>query len=98
VASSAPRLDARLIAALERLLDEDVPVAELNRRLGAVAAALGLPRPSYERVRLIVNERRRGRLATPTTGEVLLGVATRSRHPEDLLKLLADPTALRRAK
>jgi len=96
VVASAPRLDARLIAALDQLLkDETVPIAELNRRLGAIAVALSLTRPSYERVRLIVQDRRSGRLAMPTAGEVLLGVASRGRHPEDLLRLLADPTALR---
>ena len=96
MAASAPRLDARLVAALEHLLQDDsVPIAELNRRLGAVAEALMLTRPSYERVRQIVQDRRSGRLALPTAGEVLLGVASRGRHPEDLLRLLADPSALR---
>jgi hypothetical protein len=97
VAASAPRLDARLVAALEHLLKDDTAsVAELNRRLGAIAETLSLTRPSYERVRQIVRDRRRGRLALPTAGEVLLGVASRGRHPEDLLSLLADPTALSR--
>jgi len=96
MASSAPRLDVRLIAALEHLLrDESVPVAELNRRLGAVAEALLLPRPSYERVRLIVRDRRSGRYALPSAGEILLEIAARGRPADDLLKLLADPSALR---
>jgi hypothetical protein len=96
VACSAPRLDVRLIAALEHLLrDESVPVAELNRRLGAVADALSLPRPSYERVRLLVRDRRSGRYALPSAGQVLLEIAARGRPADDLLKLLADPSALR---
>lgn len=93
---SAPRLDVRLIAALEQLLkDEGVPVAELNRRLGMVADALEIPRPSYERVRLVVNDRRDGGYALPSTGKVLLEIAIRSRPGEDVLTLLADPSALR---
>ena len=93
---SAPRLDVRLIAALEQLLkDESVPVAEVNRRLGAVADALSVPRPSYERVRLIVRDRRSGGYALPSTGMVLLEIAARARPADDLLKLLADPSALR---
>lgn len=93
---SAPRLDVRLIAALEQFLKEEgVPVAELNRRLGAVADALSVPRPSYERVRLIVRDRRSGGYALPSTGMVLLEIAARSRPADDLLKLLADPSALR---
>lgn len=96
MASSAPRLDVRLIAALEHLLkDEGVPIAELNRRLGAVAAALSLPRPSYERVRLLVRDRRSGRDALSSAGQVLLEIAARGRPADDLLKLLADPSALR---
>ena len=82
--------------ALEHLLkDEGVPVAELNRRLGTVADALGLPRPSYERVRLIVRDRRSGRYAMPSAGQVLLEVAARARPADDLLRLLADASALR---
>ena len=96
MAASAPRLDARLVAALEHLLtDDSASIAELNRRLGAVAEALSLTRPSYERVRQLVQDRRSGRLALPTAGEILLGVASRRRHPEDLLTWLADPSALR---
>jgi len=95
MALSAPRLDVRLIAALEHLLrDESVPVAELNRRLGAVADALALSRPSYERVRLLVRDRRSGRYALPSAGQVLLEIAARGRPADDLLKLLADPSAL----
>lgn len=96
MALSAPRLDVRLIAALEHLLrDESVPVAELNRRLGAVADALSLSRPSYERVRLLVRDRRSGRYALPSSGQILLEIAARGRPADDLLKLLADPSALR---
>ncbi|HXV95894.1 MAG TPA: hypothetical protein VD695_05045 [Gaiellaceae bacterium] len=78
--SSAPRTDVRLIAAIERLDDPVVRIAETNRRVGLVAEALGLPRPSYEQVRRIVHAaRRRGRL--PTTGDVLLDIAFRTRPP-----------------
>lgn len=86
----------RLIAALEQLLKEEgVSVAELNRRLGAVADALSVPRPSYERVRLIVRDRQGGGYPLPSTGMVLLEIAARARPADDLLKLLADPSALR---
>jgi hypothetical protein len=80
VASSAPRIDTRLVAAAELLDDRKVPIAETNRRVGEVAEALGLTRPSYENVRRVVHEaRRRGRL--PSTGEVLLDIAFRVRPP-----------------
>ena len=46
-----PRYPARLLDVIERLSSERAPIAEINRRVGAEAERLGLPRPSYERVR-----------------------------------------------
>jgi hypothetical protein len=80
---SAPRIDTRLVAAVERLDDKHVPIAETNRRVGHVAAQLGLPKPSYEQVRVIVHDfRNRGR--RPTTGDILLDIAFRVRPPTAL--------------
>ena len=77
---SAPRIDPRLVAAIERLDDVTVRIAETNRRLGEFADALGLPRPSYEQVRTIVHEfRRLG--PRPGPGQVLLDIAFRVRSP-----------------
>ena len=56
--SSAPRIDPRLVAALERLDDESLPYAEVARRLGRVAAELGLAQPSYEQVRVLTRRHR----------------------------------------
>ena len=85
--SSAPRLDLRLVAAVERLDDGSMPVAEIGRRLGGVAAELGVPRPSYEQIRVLVRRHRRRELP-PNAREILLAVACRSRPPEALLELL----------
>lgn len=83
MASSAPRIDVRLVAAAERLDDLLTPIAETNRKVGRVADELGLTRPSYEQVRTIVHDaRRRGR--RPTTGDVLLDIAFRVRPPTAL--------------
>jgi hypothetical protein len=80
MASSAPRIDSRLVAAIERLDDPLVRIAETNRRVGAVADVLQLPRPSYEQVRAIVHQtRRQGR--RPGAGDVLLDIAFRTRPP-----------------
>jgi hypothetical protein len=54
VVASAPRYDPRLLEALGRLDDRNVPIAEVARRVGSVAAALGLPRPSYVHLRRLV--------------------------------------------
>jgi hypothetical protein len=85
---AAPRIDSRLVAAIARLDDRREPVAETNRRIGALAGDLGLPRPSYEQVRTLVKEHRRGRLE-PGVGTLLLEISFRSRPPEALLDYLA---------
>jgi hypothetical protein len=59
-------------------------IAEVRRRVGVEADRLGLPRPSYERVRELVHESRRLR-AQVTTGDVLLDVAFRVRPPDAVL-------------
>jgi hypothetical protein len=87
VLAFAPRVDSRLVAAAERLDEATIPIAETNRRLGLVAAELGLVRPSYEQVRRIIKRSRcRGREAT--TGDVLPDIAFRARPPEALLEHL----------
>ena len=84
--SSAPRIDLRLVAALERLDDESLPIAEVCRRVGAVADVLEVTRPSYEQLRVLVRLHRRRRLA-PNAREILLDVASRARPPEAMLDL-----------
>jgi hypothetical protein len=80
----APRLSLRLIDAIVRLDDRMVPIAEVNRRVGNEAERLGLRRPSYQRVRVLVHELRRVR-KQPTTATVLFEVAVRARPPEAFL-------------
>jgi hypothetical protein len=54
----APRYDKRLVAALVDLDDRTVPIAETCRRVGDVAASMGVPRPSYVHVRRLVRAKR----------------------------------------
>jgi hypothetical protein len=89
MSSSAPRLDARLIAAVRRLDDGEQPIAEIHRRLGTVAEKLGLAQPSYQRVRLLVRQLRSGH-EVPGIGEVLLDVALRNTPPEAVIEHLFD--------
>jgi hypothetical protein len=84
----APRISPRLLVALELAYDPSLPIAEVCRRVGSVAERLGLARPSYESVRVLVHEVRRRR-REPTTGEVLVDIAFRSRPPDALLDHLS---------
>ncbi len=83
----APRVDSRLVAAIERLDRPHLSIAELNRRIGLVAGELGLPRPSYEEVRRTVHEIREGRPAT-NLARVLLDISFRTRPPTAFLAAL----------
>jgi hypothetical protein len=56
--ASAPRLDARLIAATANADNGRRPIAETYRQVAAVAEHLGLPRPSYEAIRRVAHELR----------------------------------------
>jgi hypothetical protein len=90
VLAFAPRLSPRLLAALARLDDRRIPIAEVNRRLGAEAERLGLRRPSYQRVRELVHQLRRLRKG-PSTVRVLAEVAWRVRPPVALADHLLGP-------
>jgi len=84
VLAFAPRIAPRLLVALDWIDDRSLPMAEVNRRLGAEAARLGLPRPSYQRVRVLVHKLRWMR-RQPTTLGVLWDIAWRVRPPEAFL-------------
>jgi hypothetical protein len=90
VLAFAPRISPRLLAALARLDDRRIPIAEVNRRLGAEAERLGLRRPSYQRVRELVHQLRRLRKG-PSTVRVLAEVAWRVRQPVALADHLLGP-------
>jgi hypothetical protein len=51
VVEAAPRYDARILTAVRALDDRGEPMAEIARRVGRVAAELGLPKPSYVHLR-----------------------------------------------
>ena len=72
-------------------------MAEICRRVGTLASEFGLPRPSYEQIRVLVHEHAQRGLA-PSTGEVLLDIALRSRPPEALLELFAGTLPPKKAK
>jgi len=85
-----PRIDERLIAALVRLDDPTLPIAETNRRLGMVAEGLGLIRPSYQQVRVIVHELR-AQQRPSRVGEMLLESSFRIKSPDAVLDFVAGP-------
>lgn len=47
----APRYDPRILEAVRALDDRTQSMAEVSRRIGVMAAQLGLPKPSYVHLR-----------------------------------------------
>ena len=87
--TSAPRLSPKLVAAIDRLAARKEPIAEIARSVGAEADRLGLTRPSYQQVRVLVHRARELRRG-PTTAQVAIDVAFRVRPPEALVDYLAE--------
>jgi hypothetical protein len=77
-------MSPRLLETLVRTDDRSIPIAETCRQVGHEADRIGLARPSYERVRVLVHESRRIRRG-PSTASVLADVAFRVRPPEAVL-------------
>ncbi len=94
--SFAPRIPLRLLDEIERQSRRRVPIAEMNRCVGRTADEMGLYRPSYEPVRVLVHAARRlHRHAPAPISTVALDVAFRVRSPDALLLRLAAPRAPR---
>ena len=83
----APRLSPRLLDVIERLACRRGPIAEINRLVGAEAERLGLPIPSYQRVRTLVHEARQLNGGRTSATEILLDIATQVRSPWALAEL-----------
>jgi hypothetical protein len=92
----APRLPQRLLDEIERQAKRRGPIAEINRRVGAAAWRMGLPRPSYEQVRVLVHVARRLRRAKPMgVATAQLKFAYHELPPELALRALLAPPAER---
>ncbi len=93
----APRIPRRLLDEIERRSSDRGPIAEINRRVGAAAARMSLPRPSYEQVRVLVHAARRlRRRAEPSSFATLAAaVAYRTLPPETVVDRLFEPRARR---
>jgi len=85
-----------LLDEIERQSQRTVPIAEMNRCVGRAADRMGLYRPSYERVRVLVHTARRlRRQRGARVSTVAVDVAFRVRPPEALLGPLFEPAPAR---
>lgn len=90
--AAGPRVDRRLLDTAVALDDRSQPMAETYRRLRATAAAMGVPRPSYDRVRRHLRAARRRELDARAVREHVLALAFNTRRADaviaDLLELV----------
>ncbi len=93
----APRISPRLLDEIERLAARPYRSAEICREIGETAERLGFRRPSYEQVRFLVRRARR-RPRRVSTGEVLLDIALRLRHPDAFVEHVSGVNTLYRSK
>jgi hypothetical protein len=90
-----PRLQA-LVAAHDR---DDQPCAETWRRVSETAEELGLPRPSYHTIRVLVRDERLRRRARTAVRRAALGVAGAFASPRAVdIPIALDALARARAK
>jgi hypothetical protein len=85
VTATAPRLDPRLVAATFALDDHAESIAETWRRVGSTAERLGVPRPGYDTIRLLVHVHRARRdeirrLLEPVVIDLLRGYVSPRDH------------------
>jgi hypothetical protein len=80
----APRLAPQLLDEIDRLARRGHSAADICRSVGDLAHERSLPRPSYERVRRLVNEAR-ARAEEPTLLDVTTDVMFRVRPPGAIL-------------
>jgi hypothetical protein len=88
--AAAPRMDPRLRRLACRLGRRRLATADVHRAVGGYASRIGVPRPSYEQVRLLVNEARIQYAARRVAAELILDVELGRRRVTDLLYLLEE--------
>ena len=88
--SAAPRIDPRVRRVARRLSRKPLSTADIHRSVGAYAVRLGVARPSYEQIRLVVNEARFTYLARRATRQLLVEAYFGARPVSDLYELLEE--------
>ena len=90
--AAAPRVERALLESAVALDDGSVPVAETYRLLRDVAEQLGVPRPSYERIRTHLRVARQleveQRLVRERVRELLLQLALNTRPADSVVREL----------
>jgi hypothetical protein len=91
VVAAAPTIDPRLLRLARRLgRRRSCSAADIHRNVGRYAERIDAFRPSYQQIRLVVNEARLRQAALRATAQLLLEVELGTRPLRDLLQLLEE--------
>jgi hypothetical protein len=85
VYSAAPRVERRFLEQVAKLDDSSQPMAETHRRIRALAAEQGIPRPSYERIRRHLRAARLREDERKRTRALVLELAYNTRRADDVV-------------
>jgi hypothetical protein len=85
VYAAAPRVERRFLERVAKLDDRSVPMAETYRRARDLAQQMGIPRPSYERIRLHLHAARRREEERRRTRELILHLAYNTRPADQVV-------------
>lgn len=84
VYAAGPRVERRFLDGAVQLDDRSVPIAETYRRVRDLAEQMGIPRPSYERLRVHLRATRRREEDRTRTRELVFQLAYNTR-PADVV-------------
>jgi hypothetical protein len=88
VYTAAPRVERKFLKRVAKLDDRAVPMAETYRRARDLALQMGIPRPSYERVRQHLHAARRREEERRRTRELILHLAYNTRPADQVVREL----------
>jgi len=83
--AAGPRVERRFLDGVAKLDDRSLPIAETYRRTRDLAEQMGIPRPSYERLRVHVHATRRREEERRRTRELVFQLAYNTRPANEVL-------------
>ena len=83
--AAAPRVERRFLKRVAKLDDRSLPMAETHRRARDLAQQMGIPRPSYERVRLHLHAARRRDEEKKRTRDLIIQLAYNTRPANEVV-------------
>ena len=98
VVRAAPPMDIRVVRFVRRFESRAASIADVVRAAGGFCERMGITRPSYESIRVLVHDARDRRERRRAAAQLIVDVDLRARPLGDLEYLLDDPRRAPRAR